>query len=211
MRDVSLEDPPVAVVPAVPVALEAPDTTGAAAMSGALVSAFVGLGSNLGDRRATLERAIGRLDAHGRVAVREVSPWLENPAQGGPTDQPDYLNGVLRLETDLAPLALLSLLLEIERDLGRDRASNVRNAPRTLDLDLLLYGSEVLREEDLVVPHPRMLERDFVLAPLARIAPRLRLPQTGRRVLEEAHRLALRRIAETWDAGVRPTSHEPVA
>jgi 2-amino-4-hydroxy-6-hydroxymethyldihydropteridine diphosphokinase len=170
------------------------------------VSAFVALGSNLGPRRDTLESALATLAAHPSLELRRTSPWFETAAEGGPPGQPDYLNGVAEFVTDLAPLELLDVLLDVEREHGRVRVAGERNAPRTLDLDLLLHGGETLRHERLVVPHPRMLERDFVLAPLARIAPRLRLPQTGRSVAEAAHRLALERIAAPWTSPSRPTA-----
>ncbi len=156
------------------------------------VRVAVGLGSNRGDRARTLESAVQRLARH--VEVAALSPWLENPAVGGPPGQSDYLNGVLLGTTHLAPEALLALLQEIEAEHGRDREREGVHGARTLDLDLLVYGELMTCGSDLEIPHPRMLERDFVLVPLARIAPTLRLPHTGRTALEEAHRLAQRRI-----------------
>ena len=174
--------------------------------------AFVGLGSNLGDRRALLDSAIARLDARPGCRVRRVSPWLENAAVGGPPGQPDYLNGVLELETSLPPRELLAALHEIELEHGRDRSHGIADAPRPLDLDLLLYDDRVIDEPGLVVPHPRMLERDFVMAPLARIARDVRLPGSGLTVGEAAHRLALARIAEPLPRGVeRSLRRAPVA
>lgn len=142
------------------------------------------LGSNLGDRAAHLQRAVDALAAHPRIEVTAVSPWIETEPVGGPPGQGAYLNGALLLETDLAPERLLELLLAIELQEGRDRTQAVRDAPRTLDLDLLLYGARSIDSERLCVPHPRLEERLFVLEPLARIAPELRLPRSGRTVRE---------------------------
>ena len=132
------------------------------------VRAYLGVGSNLGDRAANIDaaaRAVGALPGT-RLAGR--GPVLETVPVGGPP-QPKYLNTVFAVDTTLAPRALLDALAGVERDLGRVRT--VPNGPRTMDLDILLYGDRVIREPDLVVPHPRMAERDFVLEPLAALAP----------------------------------------
>lgn len=131
----------------------------------ATATAYIGLGANLGDRAATLREARRRLGELGRVAA--VSSLYETEPVGF-REQPPFLNAVIALETGLAPSELLRALIAIERDLGRVRT--VRNAPRTLDLDVLLVDDLVLRTPDLTVPHPRMHERAFVLAPLAEIA-----------------------------------------
>lgn len=137
------------------------------------VSAYIALGSNLGDRRQTLDVALERLRQHPGVAVTRVSTYHETDPVGGPPGQGRYLNAVAELRTDLDPRSLLRLLLTIETEQGRVR--HERFGPRTLDLDLLLYGAEVLDIHepacDLVVPHPRLHERAFVLEPLAEIAP----------------------------------------
>lgn len=143
--------------------------------------AYVGLGSNLGDREATLRRAIELLDAQEGISVVAVSSFRETDPVGY-VDQPRFLNGACRLETDLAPVELLHRLLEIERELGRTR-DGPRWGPRTLDLDLLLYGDEVMDTPELTVPHPRLAERAFALEPLAELDPELRLPD-GRRVAD---------------------------
>ncbi|MBV8781759.1 MAG: 2-amino-4-hydroxy-6-hydroxymethyldihydropteridine diphosphokinase [Phycisphaerae bacterium] len=148
--------------------------------------AYIGFGSNLGDRRATIESALQQLRETPGIQVRAVSSLLENAAVGGPADSPPFLNGVAELTTERPPLDLLDRLLKIERNLGRVRSE--RNAPRTIDLDLLLYGEMILQSESLVLPHPRMRERIFVLEPLAEIAPALRLP-TGESVRELLLRL----------------------
>ena len=142
------------------------------------VRAYVGLGANLGDREATIRRAVALLDDLDRVAVvgvstlRETEPW-------GPVEQPRYLNGAAAVETDLAPRELLDALLELERRLGRDRANEERWGPRTIDLDLLLYGDLVLDEPGLDLPHPRLHERRFALEPLAELAPDAFVPGRG--------------------------------
>ncbi|HXR54406.1 MAG TPA: 2-amino-4-hydroxy-6-hydroxymethyldihydropteridine diphosphokinase [Acidimicrobiales bacterium] len=131
--------------------------------------AYLGLGSNLGDRRAALERAVTELAARGDVVA--VSPVYETEPVGGPQDQDLYLNVVVELSTADSPRALLERCRGLEEDAGRVRT--VRFGPRTLDADVLLVGDERVDEPDLVVPHPRMLERRFVLAPLADLAPGL--------------------------------------
>jgi 2-amino-4-hydroxy-6-hydroxymethyldihydropteridine diphosphokinase len=134
--------------------------------------AYVGIGANLGDREATIRAALAALP--GVVAVstlRETDPV-------GVTDQPRFLNGVAAVETELSPRELLESLLAVERQLGRERRE--RWGPRTIDLDLLLYGGEELEEPGLTVPHPLLHERRFVLEPLADLAPGLVVPGRGR-------------------------------
>jgi 2-amino-4-hydroxy-6-hydroxymethyldihydropteridine diphosphokinase len=133
--------------------------------------AFVGLGSNLGAREAALAGAVAALRATRGVRDVVVSPVYETDPVG-PGEQGAYLNAVARLDTRLPPGSLLARLLEIERDFGRERGP-VRDLPRTLDLDLLLYGERVLESEHLCVPHPRLHERAFVLEPLRDLAPGL--------------------------------------
>jgi 2-amino-4-hydroxy-6-hydroxymethyldihydropteridine diphosphokinase len=133
--------------------------------------AYVGLGSNLGDREATIRRAADLLGALRLSSIRETEPW-------GYADQPMFLNAVAELDTALAPPELLARLLEAERDLGRTRGGP-RYGPRTIDLDLLLYGDVVLEEPGLTVPHPRLHERAFVLEPLFELDPGLVVPGKG--------------------------------
>lgn len=133
------------------------------------VRAFVGLGSNLGDRRSELARAVATLEAAGDV--RAVSPLYLTEPVGGPEGQPPYLNLVVELCTDDTPRQLLARCHELEAQAGRVRT--VRNGPRTLDADVLLVGDTRVEEPDLQVPHPRMWQRRFVLVPLADLAPEL--------------------------------------
>src|SRR6266542_4133120 len=140
--------------------------------------AFVGLGSNLGDRESTLRAAVGRLRGLVGTEVRGVSRFRDTEPVGY-LDQPRFLNGAVELETALSPQALLAALLELERAFGRDRAASPPQGPRTLDLDLLLYGEDTIAEPGLEVPHPRLHERRFVLEPLAELDPALVVPAHG--------------------------------
>jgi 2-amino-4-hydroxy-6-hydroxymethyldihydropteridine diphosphokinase len=139
------------------------------------MDAWIGLGANLGDRRATIEAAIGALGALPGTRVRARSRlWTSAPLDAG---GPDYLNAVARLETALGPRPLLVALQGIESRFGRERSH--RNAPRTLDLDLLLAGDATIDTPALVVPHPRLHERAFVLRPMADIDPSVVIPGRG--------------------------------
>lgn len=140
--------------------------------------AFVALGANLGSREATLRGAVAALDSRDDTTLVAGSALLETDPVGY-LDQPRFLNAVILIETELEPRALLDVLLGIERELGRTRGGP-RHGPRTIDLDLLLYGGRVIDEPGLAVPHPRMHERRFVLEPLAEIAPELEIPGQGR-------------------------------
>ena len=133
--------------------------------------AYVGLGANLGDREGTIRAAVAQLPG-----VVAVSPLRETDPVGV-TGQPQFLNGVAALETELPPRELLDVLLAVERGLGRERRE--RWGPRTIDLDLLRDGDEVLDEDGLTVPHPRLHERRCVLEPLADLAPNLVVPGLG--------------------------------
>lgn len=137
--------------------------------------AYIGLGSNLGDRRATLEAALGRLGPRRVSAIVETEPW-------GLPGQPPFLNAVAELETGLEPEALLASLLGLEQEHGRVRGE--RWGPRTLDLDLLLYGDREIRSGALEIPHPRLARRRFVLEGLAELCPGRAVPGLGRTVRE---------------------------
>ena len=142
--------------------------------------AYVGLGSNLGRREETLREALRRLSEHEGIRIAAVSSFRETDPVGV-TDQPRFVNAAAALETDLVALELLERLLAVERELGRDRSSEERWGPRTVDLDLLLYGDETIDEPGLSIPHPRLAERAFVLEPLLELDPDLHLPD-GRRL-----------------------------
>ena len=143
----------------------------------------IALGSNLGDRRAHLEYAIDALQLD--LTEMSVSPFLETEPCGVGPEHGSYLNAVVVGRTALSARVLLERLLEIEEERGRVRPYPM--APRTLDLDLVLYGEEVIREDGLSVPHPRFREREFVLRPLAEIAPDMIDPVTRKTVAELHH------------------------
>ncbi len=142
--------------------------------------AFIGLGSNLGDRHATIERAVELLGAVPGVRILAVSS-LHDTEPWGYTDQPNYLNGAVEVDTELLPRPLLTVLNGIEDELGRVRDPDQQYGPRTLDLDLLLYEDATIDEPELTVPHPRLHERAFALEPLVELDPSLALPD-GRRL-----------------------------
>jgi 2-amino-4-hydroxy-6-hydroxymethyldihydropteridine diphosphokinase len=150
--------------------------------------AFISLGSNLGDRERQLRQAVGRLRREPGVKVRTVSRIRETEPEGV-QGQPRFLNAVAELETDLDPQRLMARLLQIEAEFGRERQADApRWAPRTLDLDLLLYGDLVVESESVRVPHPRMCERRFVLEPLADLVPDLVIPGAEGRTVRECLR-----------------------
>jgi 2-amino-4-hydroxy-6-hydroxymethyldihydropteridine diphosphokinase len=160
--------------------------------------AALGIGGNLGDRQANLAAAVAAIAAHPDVRVEAVSALYETPPWGK-TDQPAFLNAAVRVETRLSARALLDAILDIERRLGRKRGE--RWGPRTVDIDILLYGDAAIDEPGLRVPHPRLTERAFALAPLADVLPRALV--SGRRVsywLTDADRSGMVRIAEPgWE------------
>jgi 2-amino-4-hydroxy-6-hydroxymethyldihydropteridine diphosphokinase len=142
-------------------------------------TAYIGLGANLGDREATIRRALEAIDDAGNTWLLLVSRLRETDPVGY-LDQPRFLNGVAMIGTTSTARGLLDSLLGLERRLGRDRTGSPPGGPRTIDLDLLLYGEEMIDEPGMQVPHPRLHERRFVLEPLAEIRPRLVIPGRGR-------------------------------
>ena len=142
-----------------------------------MTRAYVGLGANLGAREVTIVRAVDLLAAADGVSVVEMSQLRETDPIGV-IDQPAFLNGVVAVDTTLDARTLLETLLEIERELGRVRKE--RCGPRTIDLDLLVFGDETIDEPGLTVPHPRLGERPFALEPLTELAPALVVPGLGR-------------------------------
>ena len=148
---------------------------------------YIALGSNLGDRAAMFERAIAAMNAAGICVLRQSSFYITQPVDA--PGQAWFLNAAVEAETSLLPLQLLHALLRIERELGRRRITP--HGPRTIDLDILFYGSSVIRSKELEIPHPRLTERRFVLVPLAQIAPEVRHPSL--------HKSIAQLLAETPD------------
>jgi len=139
---------------------------------------YIALGSNLGDRLGFLQAGLDGLDRSPNLHIIRVSSVFESPAHvlAGQKPLPDYLNAVLECETSLPPIDLLDLCLSIESSLGRIRENEQRWAARTLDLDVIVYGDQTIHSTRLILPHPRLDQRLFVLLPLAEIAPNLILP-----------------------------------
>ena len=174
--------------------------------------AYIAMGGNVpsaaGAPESTLAEAARELATVGRLVGRSR---LYRTAPVSEIAQPDFVNAVLALETTLGPCGLLGQLMRIEEQFGRERPEGVRNGPRTLDLDILLYGDVVLEAAGLILPHPRMREREFVLRPLADLNGQLREPRTGRRVAEllqsldsprgDASRAVVAFSSEQWSAG----------
>lgn len=150
------------------------------------VNAYIAIGSNLGNRSQTIERALNAIGSHPTIEIIARSTIIET-APVGDIEQGAYLNGVIHITTTDTARELLDALLGIESAFGRNRVNEQRWGPRTLDLDLIVYGDQIIDEPGLQVPHPRLHERSFVLIPLAEIAPDLMLPvhnETPRRLLE---------------------------
>jgi 2-amino-4-hydroxy-6-hydroxymethyldihydropteridine diphosphokinase len=163
------------------------------------VKSAIGLGSNLGDRQMQVALALDSLAMHPHIDILAVSALYETPPWGK-TDQPAFFNAAVLVDTDLAPRTLLEAVLGIERSLGRVRGTLW--GPRTIDLDILLYGEEVIDEPGLTVPHPRIQERAFVIRPLADILPDAVI--AGRRVADWLAELDVSGIEEAAAAGWYP-------
>lgn len=147
-------------------------------------TAYLGLGSNLGNRLAFLRGGRDALVSRPGIAFVQTASVFETEAIGGPSDNPLFLNSVLEVQTSLAPRELLEACLATEAEFGRSRP--IRWAPRTLDIDILFYAEQVICEEELTIPHPRLQERPFVLAPLIEIAPHLKHPLLDQTITELA-------------------------
>ncbi len=166
------------------------------------VPAWIGLGANLGDAQSTLDSALAAIGALPDTVLEQASSrYRSAPLQA---EGPDFLNAVVRVRTRLAPLALLDALLALETAHGRQRSH--RNAPRTLDLDLLLHGDTRTHSARLTLPHPRLHERAFVLAPMAELDPGLIVPGRGPidALLAACHDQACVRLADRWGPAVVP-------
>ena len=147
-------------------------------MSNDPVRAFIGIGGNTGDLQVTLAEALWAVDSLPQTSIRSQSRYYQSPPWGR-TDQPDFINAVVEVQTRLAPRVLLDYLLEIEERFGRVRSEGEKWGPRDIDLDLLTFGDQELDQPGMHVPHPHLHERAFVLLPLAEIAPRLQIPGHG--------------------------------
>ncbi|WP_030013717.1 MULTISPECIES: 2-amino-4-hydroxy-6-hydroxymethyldihydropteridine diphosphokinase [Micrococcales] len=150
------------------------------------VESVIALGSNLGESRDTLARAVAALEEHEKITLQAVSPIAVTAAVGGPAGQPDFLNQIVRIHTDLSPFSLLRFAQHLEEEFHRVRT--VRWGPRTLDVDIVTFGDLFMDEPELSLPHPRAAERAFVLAPWARMDPGAELD--GRSVAVLASRAA---------------------
>jgi dihydroneopterin aldolase/2-amino-4-hydroxy-6-hydroxymethyldihydropteridine diphosphokinase len=131
------------------------------------VISYLALGSNLGDREENIKNAIQKINLLQKTKVLKQSKFIYTNPLGGPANQSKFLNAALKIRTALSPTTLLKSLKIIEKDLGREK--NVRNGPRKIDLDILLYADRIIRKKDLIIPHPRMFDRDFVLKPLSEV------------------------------------------
>lgn len=160
------------------------------------IKAYISLGSNLGDRQANLKKALDLLSSRAGVYVAYQSPVYESPA-ADVTDQPDFLNTVVEVETWLGPSELLARCREVEKKMKRKKTR--AKGPRVIDVDILLFGDAVIKADDLVIPHPALTERPFFLVPLMDLAGNVLIPDTGENVADALVKLApykLEKVAE---------------
>jgi 2-amino-4-hydroxy-6-hydroxymethyldihydropteridine diphosphokinase len=162
-----------------------------------MTTVYLSLGSNMGDRAENIARAIAVLRQRGVRVTQESSLYETEPLEV--REQPWFLNCAIAVETELSPERLMEALLEIEREMGRERL--VPKGPRLIDMDILLYGSEIVREPGLEIPHPRMAERKFVLVPLAEIAGEVNHPVAMMTIAEMLEATADRSEARKWPGG----------
>ncbi len=134
-----------------------------------MVITYLGIGSNLGDRRENIRLALAKINKLKGTKVIKLSRIIEVAAVGGPSGQPKFLNAALKIKTSLTPITLLNGLKKIERELGRDARGTLRWGPRVIDLDILFYGDKIIKRRGLEIPHPRIFEREFVLRPLSEV------------------------------------------
>jgi len=132
-----------------------------------MVISYLGIGSNLGNRRKNIQLAIKKINTLKNTKVIKVSRLIETEPIGGPAGQPKFLNGALRIQTRIPPVALLRKLKKIEKETGRTKTT--RYGPRTIDLDILFYADKIINRKDLKVPHPKVFKREFVIRPLSQI------------------------------------------
>lgn len=159
---------------------------------------YIGLGSNMGEREEYLYGAIEALNAHPEIEVKKISTFIETKPYGN-EKQDDFLNGAIKIETMLSPIQLLDVCQKIEDDFGRERTEQW--GPRTLDIDILIYDDQIIETERLVIPHPDMMNRDFVLRPMKEIAPSFMHPVTGKtmgRMMVELHEKENTRPTKRW-------------
>ncbi|WP_226677511.1 2-amino-4-hydroxy-6-hydroxymethyldihydropteridine diphosphokinase [Rossellomorea aquimaris] len=158
-------------------------------------TAYISLGSNMGDRESYLEKAINILGSHGKIEVTKRSSMYETDPVGF-TEQDQFLNMVIEIRTSLSPETLLHQCLQVEIDLGRER--EFKWGPRIIDLDILLYNHLMVESEDLLIPHPRMQERAFVLIPLLEVAPRIEHPSINAPFVEFLDEIPDREGVRLW-------------
>jgi len=159
-----------------------------------LTAAVLGLGGNIGDTRSLMTAAIDRLSKSAEIEVQAISALYHTPPWGK-TDQPPFLNAAIKIETQLSAMALLSKVLDVEKELGRERGE--RWGPRTIDIDILLYGAALVDQPGLRIPHPRLTERAFALAPLLDLMPDAELQgRPAKEWLALSDRAGMQRLAE---------------